>query len=91
MNSRYMALMALLGYVESAASPGKAFGANNFPLYPAPPSITTYNAAQSRGTAALGGYECIRSNLYYGFPQGISTNVVTTATTLNAFWGTKVA
>ena len=90
MNSyKSFAVLGLLGITQQAVSPGKNTNPA-FPQYPAPPNTTTLSQSQALATAAHGGYQCIRANLFYAFPQQITSNVAAASTSLQTFYGTVV-
>jgi len=91
MNTRIYASLSLIGMGSSTVSPGKNTVSPIFPQWPTIPNVTTYSASSTLATAALGGYQCIRANLNYGFPQGVTSNTVATTLNLQAFFGTKEA
>ena len=91
MNTKLITLVGLLG-VQAAPSPGKNYMTDpKFPLYPNVVNISNLQQAQALATAALGGYQCIRSDQYYAFPQAIVNNAVASSTDYKAFYGTAVA
>ena len=78
MLKRYFTLHALLGYSQQAPSPIKESGgpSNVFPKYVVPMNSTpkthtaSYDLAYKNGLH-FGGYQCIRANLGYAFPQNM--------------------
>ncbi len=79
MNNKVYTTLALLTMTSAVVSPGKNTASPAFPLWPALPTVTAYSQSLPLATPQLGGYQCIRANLYYSFPQGnVGNNVIST-------------